>query len=419
MVYVISQDDKPLMPCSNPIARLLLKQGRAKIKKREPFTIKLTYDTTNYTQDLTLGVDTGSRTIGTAVSKDTGEIVYMSEVVVRNDIADKMAQRAKYRRNRRNRKTRYRKSRWLNRANSIKNGRFSPTMQSKLNSHVKEIEYIKSVLPIRKMVFETGQFNTHLMKNPILSNSKVKHWGYQKGTNYGFENTKAMVLNRDNYTCQCCKGKSKDKVLNVHHIESRKTGGNAPNNLITLCETCHKGYHNGTIVLPNAIKRGMRFRDAAFMNIMRWTLYENLKKIYNNVSLTYGYITKNIRINNGLSKSHYFDARCISGNPTAKPLGYYFYQRKVRCHNRKIHKCKINKGGIRKRNQAAFVVHGFRLYDKVRWDGHECFIFGRRSTGRMDLRLLDGTHINASVGFKNLKLLEKRNNYLTEVRKVS
>lgn len=215
MVYVISQDDKPLMPCSNPIARLLLKQGRAKIKKREPFTIKLTYDTTNYTQDLTLGVDTGSRTIGTAVSKDTGEIVYMSEVVVRNDIADKMAQRAKYRRNRRNRKTRYRKSRWLNRANSIKNGRFSPTMQSKLNSHVKEIEYIKSVLPIRKMVFETGQFNTHLMKNPILSNSKVKHWGYQKGTNYGFENTKAMVLNRDNYTCQYCKGKHKDSKLEV------------------------------------------------------------------------------------------------------------------------------------------------------------------------------------------------------------
>ena len=56
MVYVISQDGKPLMPCSDPIARLLLKQGKAKVKKREPFTIKLTYETTNYTQGLTLGV---------------------------------------------------------------------------------------------------------------------------------------------------------------------------------------------------------------------------------------------------------------------------------------------------------------------------------------------------------------------------
>ena len=245
MVYVISQDGKPLMPCSNPIARLLLKQGKAKVKSREPFTIKLTYETTGYTQDLTLGVDTGSGTIGTAVSKDNGDIVYMSEVVVRNDIADKMAQRAKYRRNRRNRKTRYRKARWLNRKNSIKSDRFSPTMISKLHSHVKEIEYVKSILPITTMVFETGQFDTHLMKNPSLANPKVRPWGYQKGANYGFENTKAMILNRDNYTCQCCKGKHKDSKLEVHHIVFRSQGGSdEASNLITLCHTCHKNLHS-------------------------------------------------------------------------------------------------------------------------------------------------------------------------------
>ena len=96
MVYVISQKNKPLMPCSSPIARMLLKQGRAKVKKREPFTIKLTYETTNYIQNLTLGVDTGSGTIGTGVSNDNSDIVYMSEVIVRNDITDKMTQRRKY-----------------------------------------------------------------------------------------------------------------------------------------------------------------------------------------------------------------------------------------------------------------------------------------------------------------------------------
>ena len=248
MVYVISQNNKPLMPCSNPIARLLLKQNKAKVKQREPFTIKLIYETTNYTQDLTLGVDTGSGTIGTAVSRNNGDIVYMSEVIVRNDIADKMAQRAKYRRNRRNRKTRYRKARWLNRANSIKKDRFSPTMQSKLHSHVKEIEYVKSILPITTMVFETGQFDMHLMKNPSLANPKVRHWGYQKGPNYGFENIKAMVLNRDNYTCQCCKGKHKNSKLEVHHIVFRSQGGSdEASNLITLCHTCHKDLHNGKI----------------------------------------------------------------------------------------------------------------------------------------------------------------------------
>ena len=61
---------------------------------------------------------------------------------------------------------------------------------------------------------------------------------------------------------------------------------------------------------------------------------------------------------------------------------------------------------------------GFRLFDKVKWKGQNCFIYGRRSTGRMDLRLLDGTKINAYVRYKNLKLVEMRKNYLTEQRKV-
>lgn len=412
MVYVLNINGQPLMPTQrHGKVRRLLKAEKAKVIKRCPFTIQLLYETQDNVQPVSLGVDAGSKYIG--ISATTEEIVlYEAEIELRNDIVKLLSDRREQRRGRRNRKTRYRKPRFNNRRR--KDGWLAPSVQNKVDSHLTAIRKVHEILPVTKVIVEVASFDIQKIKN-----LDIKGTEYQKGEQLGFWNVREYVLWRDNHTCQCCKGKSKDKVLNVHHIESRKTGGNAPNNLITLCETCHKGYHNGTIVLPNAIKRGMRFRDAAFMNIMRWTLYENLKKIYNNVSLTYGYITKNIRINNGLSKSHYFDARCISGNPTAKPLGYYFYQRKVRCHNRKIHKCKINKGGIRKRNQAAFVVHGFRLYDKVRWDGHECFIFGRRSTGRMDLRLLDGTHINASVGFKNLKLLEKRNNYLTEVRKVS
>ena len=221
----------------------------------------------------------------------------------------------------------------------------------------------------------------------------------------------------NNYEIINNKGKSKDKILNVHHIESRKTGGNAPNNLVTLCETCHKDYHKGKIKLPKTIKRGMSFKDATFMGIMRWSLYEKLKTLYPNVSLTYGYITKNTRIKNNLPKDHYIDARCISGNPLAKSNGEVYHYKKVRCHNRQIFKAKILKGGVKKRNQAPYEVLGFRLYDKVLWKGIKCFIFGRRSTGRMDLRLLDGTKINASVGYKNLKLLNKRGNYLLEIRK--
>jgi len=78
MVYVISQSNRPLMPCTNVIARLLLKQGKAKCIKRTPFTIKLLYQTTNYTQALTLGVDTGSSYIGSSVVNDKNEVIYLS-----------------------------------------------------------------------------------------------------------------------------------------------------------------------------------------------------------------------------------------------------------------------------------------------------------------------------------------------------
>ena len=177
MVYIISKDNKVLMPCSNVISRLLLKEGKAKVKKKCPFTIKLTYDTTNYIQDLYLGLDTGSAHIGSAVVNENNDVFYMSQIEIRNDIADKMTQRSKYRRSRRNRKTRYRKARWLNRRNSIKKDRFSPTMTSKNNSHLKEIKFVKSILPIKKLIIETATFDVHALKNPKVIYNK---WLYQK-----------------------------------------------------------------------------------------------------------------------------------------------------------------------------------------------------------------------------------------------
>lgn len=153
-VYVISQDGKPLMPTTPARARKMLKGGKAKCIRRIPFTIKLLYKTTTYTQSITLGIDTGSSHIGSAAADNRGNVLYLSEIEIRNDITDKMKQRAKYRRNRRNRKTRYRQVRWLNRKNSIKSDRFSPTMVSKINSHLKEISFAKSLLPITHVILE-------------------------------------------------------------------------------------------------------------------------------------------------------------------------------------------------------------------------------------------------------------------------
>ena len=316
MVYIISKDGQPLMPTNrHGKVKHLLKTGKAKVVRKCPFTIKLLYDSTNHTQNLTLGVDTGSGTLGTAVSDDNGNIIYISKVIVRNDITDKMKQRSGYRRNRRNRKTRYRKARFLNRKNSIKTDRFSPTMISKFHSHTKEIEYIKSILPITQLVLETAQFDTHLMKNSLLALDTVKHWGYQKGINYGFENTKAMVLNRDNYTCQYCKGKHKDSKLEVHHIIFRSQGGSdEESNLITLCNTCHTNLHNGKINLKLKGKKKGTLKYATQMNSIRCQLL----KRYPNAIETFGMVTKANRLAIGIPKDHHLDA-CVIASGT-KPI---------------------------------------------------------------------------------------------------
>ena len=414
MVYVLDIDGQPLMPTNRyGKVRHLLKDGMAKVVQRCPFTIQLLYNNTNYTQEITLGVDAGSKHIG--LSATTERIVlYEAEVELRNDIPKLLAARKQNRRSRRSRKTRYRKPRFDNRKR--KEGWLAPSVQQKVDCHLKVVEDVCKLLPVIRIIAEVASFDIQKIKDPEIHGT-----GYQKGDQFGFWNVREYVLFRDGHTCQCCKGKSKDKILNVHHIESRQTGGDAPNNLITLCETCHKGYHKGLVKLPKKIKRGMSFKDAAFMGIMRWAFYDRLKEIYLplgiDVSLTYGYLTKNTRITHQLPKTHYLDARCISGHPDAVSDGSYYHQKKMRCHNRQIYKAKTLKRGIRKRNQAEYLVHDFRLFDKVRYQGKDYFIFGRRKSGYFDIRNLNGEKVNkGSISYKKLKLIETRKYYLTERR---
>ena len=388
--------------------RRLLKNSLAHVVCRIPFTIQLDYDTTDYTQPVSLGVDAGSKHIGISATTSEKEM-YAADVELRNDIVDKLSTRREQRRTRRSR-LRYRKARFNNRVSSKRKGWLAPSVENKIQTHLTVVEKIHKFLPITNIVVEIASFDIQKINNPIISGSE-----YQQGEQLDFFNVREYVLFRDNHTCQHCKGKSKDKVLNVHHIESRKTGGDSPNNLITLCETCHKAYHRGEFELN--VKRGKSFRDAAFMGIMRWSFYDRIKNIYPDVSMTFGYITKNTRITNNLPKDHYVDARCISGNPVAKPLGYYFYQKKVRCQNRQIHKANFLKGGRKKLNQAPFLVKGFRLFDLVEYQKDLYYIFGRRDSGFFDIRKLDGTKVNkGSINCKYLRLVDKRKSILIEKR---
>lgn len=406
-VYILNRHGTPLMPCQPRKARLLLKAGKARVVKTVPFTIQLLHGSSGYTQEVSVGIDAGTRHIG--VSATTAKLVlFEAEVQPRTDIQELLATRRQFRRARRSRKTRYRQARYLNRKKP--EGWLAPSVQDKVDCHLKTIRLVQRILPVRAITIEVAQFDLQKIRHPEIAGRD-----YQEGPQLGFWNAREYVLFRDGHVCQWCKGKSRDKILNVHHIESRKTGGDSPENLMTLCEKCHDLIHRTH--QEHKIKRKSRsVRDASQMGIIRWRIYEEVKKRSPQVKLTYGYLTKHTRIANQLEKSHLVDARCISGNPLAQADTSWYLVKRVRKNNRQIHKATIKKGRKRQRNTAPRYVHGFRLFDCVQYQGTICFVWGRRSSGYFDVRTLDGTRIHASAKAKNLRLVQRASTYLMERR---
>ena len=417
MVYVLNRYGKPLMPTTRyGRVRRLLRKGLAVVADYRPFTIQLTYDMPNVVQEVSLGVDAGTKHVGFSATTKK-KVLFEAELLLRSDIVEKLSTRREFRRTRRNRKTRYRKSRFMNRTGCKKPGWVAPSVRQKVDSHIYWISKICKFLPISNITVETAQFDTQLLKAQEQGLQLPRGTDYQKGEQLGFSNVREYVLYRDGHKCQCCKGKSNDNKLHVHHIESRKTGGDAPNNLITLCSECHAKYHRGEIELPRAARRGTSLRDAAQMGIMRKALFNRLKEEIGEAIPcyeTYGYITKHTRTNACLPKAHVIDARCISGNPYVETDGHYWIIRKLRTNNRQLHKASIIKGGIRKNNQAPREVHGYRLMDSVVYAERPCFVNGRRQSGYFSLSDISGHVLAASVNYKHLNLINHNNTNIME-----
>lgn len=407
MIYVRSKAGKVLMPterCGK--IGYLLRHGMAHVVSRVPFVVQLDYESFTYTQDVSLGIDAGSKHIGVSASSKKKEL-FAAQVELRSDIVSLLSTRRELRRTRRNRKTRYRKARFNNRKK--KDGWLAPSIEQKVASHLKVIRLIHDLLPIAKTTIEVGQFDAQKIKNP-----DIKGEDYQQGEQIGFWNVREYVLTRDGYRCVHCKGKSKDPILNVHHLESRKTGGNSPSNLVTLCETCHKAYHRGEFDLK--VKHGTSLRDSAIMNIMRWAVYERAKSEFGNVHLTYGYVTKNTRIENGIAKTHAADAFCIANNVHARRLNSFFMCRCIPRHTRALHVANPKKGGIRRSCIASHKIgkSRFQRFDMVQWKGRGCFISGS-TCGRPVLRDIEGIkmHDKKAVNIKTIKFLKRtRNNII-------
>lgn len=324
MVYVISSSGKPLMPTNrHGKVRILLKQKLACVVKNKPFTIRLLYDTKEYIQPISLGIDSGYTYIGySAITKDK-ELI-SGEVILLSGQSERLKERAMYRRQRRAR-LRHRKPRFNNRKRD--EGWLAPSMQHKYDSHIRFIEGLKKILPITHITIEVANFDTHRLKNPSISGSD-----YQNGEQKGFFNLREYIFHRDNHTCQICG--SSDAILEVHHIGFwKKDSSNRPANLMSACVKCHvpKNHQEGAILWGlKPINKG--FKEATFMSMIRWRLVNSFGCNY-----TYGYITKSNRTKLGLDKSHSNDAFVIAGgNAQVRTLNTNFTQ--IRRNNRSLEK---------------------------------------------------------------------------------
>lgn len=394
--------------------RRLLKDGKAKVIRRCPFTVQLLYDTEDNVQDVTLGVDAGSKTVGLSATTKDKEL-FVGELELRDDVSKNLTARRAFRRNRRSRKTRYRQARFNNRTRSKHKGWLASSVEAKIESHIRIIKNICSILPVNDIVIEVAAFDTQKMQNPEISGVE-----YQQGTLTGYTIREYLAEKFDHKCCYCGRPQAGGVKFEVEHLTPKARGGS--NRIINLgwsCKECNDKKDTLTCEEfghPEVRRKAEEsMKHSAHMSIMRWKLYERLKLIYGDrLHLTYGSTTSYLRSEAGLEKAHAVDARCISGNPYAEPAEEIFYMRKVRRHNRQLHKASIMKGGIRKRNQAPYEVKGFRLFDKVIAKGCTWYIHARRLTGSFVLKTLQSERLE--IAPSKIALLGQQHAYITERR---
>lgn len=416
-IFVMNMRGDPLMPCTQKKARILLKKGKAVIYKYDPFTIQLTYATGETKQDCHIGIDTGSKHIGMAITSEN-KVLFKGEIELRQDVKSNIDTKHIYRRSRRNRKTRYRQPRFLNRKRSDK--WLPPSLQNRVDHTFHWIDTFCSLVSDPILHIEVGKFDTAKMINP-----EINGVDYQHGQTYGFFEERYFVFARDNYTCQCC-GKSKDKILQTHHIIYRSNGGtDRVDNLITVCTDCHtsKNHQKGGILYKwqEQHKKVKQYKEPPFMNAIRKRIFAR----YPNAHTTYGSETTPHRKELGLEKTHYNDAITISGitnikeDPKEWLLIKQFRKKKRSLHEATARKGRKEPNCFQKRNSKNTPFYrGFYLNDKVKVFGHGQigYITGFTSGGAY-VKNVDGEYITIpnksykQVSIKYLKLLSHNNNW--------
>jgi hypothetical protein len=375
-VFVLSQAGKPLMPTTPRRARKWLKEKRARVVRKEPFTIRLRFGTREQVQAVKVGVDTGSKVVGIAATTKS-EVVFQAEIHLRDNIVEKMVQRRQYRRNRRSRKTRYRPARWANRRRS--DGWLPPSVRSKCDVTTKAVRFVASFLPVRQVNVEIASFDSQRMQHPEIAGI-----AYRQGELFGYE-LREYLLEKWQRTCAYCG--NKDVPFQIEHILPKSRGGSdRASNLTLACEpyNVRKGRQTAEEFGYPEIQARARvpLKDAAHVSSLKTAVVQHLLAIFGEeqVRTTFGYETKYKRIQVlNLPKSHANDAVAIACEmgEVVKPLESVY---QICCLARGQYQ-RFNGPCSQHKCWAPRKVRGFKLYELVSTKGVGGYIAGRREKG--------------------------------------
>ncbi|MGZ8943718.1 MAG: RNA-guided endonuclease IscB [Methylobacter sp.] len=185
-VFVLDKTGKPLVPCTEKRARLLLSRGRARIHRRLPFVIRLVdrLQADCQLQPVAIKIDPGSKVTGMALVRKNGNriaVLSLLELVHRGAAIQKaLQQRAAFRRRRRSTNLRHRAARFDNR--SKPEGWLPPSLRHRVDTSMSWVNRLRRWAPVESLAVERVKFDMQKMQNPDISGIE-----YQQGELAGFE----------------------------------------------------------------------------------------------------------------------------------------------------------------------------------------------------------------------------------------
>jgi 5-methylcytosine-specific restriction endonuclease McrA len=422
-VFVLDRTGKPLMPCSEKRARLLLERGRARVHRVMPFVIRLKdrLACSSEFQPVQLKLDPGSKVTGIALvrTQDDGGIAVLNlvELVHRGrQISEALTARRAMRRRRRA-QLRYRAPRFLNRVKPA--GWLAPSLQHRVDTTLAWVNRIRRWARVTGLSQELVRFDMQSMENPEIAGVE-----YQRGELQGYE-VREYLLAKWNRTCAYCD--AQDVPLEIEHIQSKSKGGsNRVTNLTLACRPCNQKKGNVPVEVFLAkdqarlarIKAQARLplKDAAAVNSTRWALFGELKKTGLPVETGSGGRTKFNRSRLDIPKTHALDAVCVGEvgyvvgwqRPalTIKATGRGSYQRT------RLDKFGFPRGYLTRQKR----VHGFQTGDHVKATvptGKKAGVHvGRvavRASGSFNIQT--GSAVVQGIGHKHCRLIQRGDGY--------